>query len=367
MFDFDPGDELALLLETARDFAAAQLTPRLREHEAARGVSQPARAAYAADRSGRARAAREARRRGAGRARARAGERGARRGRSRRRARARSARPRALCRSPSAAATGALRERRCRCWRAGRARRAGSRRATLLLRGRRASACSGRAPWVPSDRADLVVALEAERRAARSASGIALARLPGAGLRAAGASELRLDAAPIAARCAPVARRAARALARARLYVAALLVGTLRHAAEFSRGYALQRVAFGRPIAHHQALAFLITDMHMARRRRAAAAARGGLARRRRGCPSRPVRRRPSREAIEASRFVGPAGVQILGGHGFMQDYPMEKAMREARALGLCCSAGSTPRARTPAARSATARQRSRSPRGEHA
>jgi alkylation response protein AidB-like acyl-CoA dehydrogenase len=27
--------------------------------------------------------------------------------------------------------------------------------------------------------------------------------------------------------------------------------------------------------------------------------------------------------------------VQVLGGHGFMQDYPMEKAMREARALGL--------------------------------
>ena len=42
-----------------------------------------------------------------------------------------------------------------------------------------------------------------------------------------------------------------------------------------------------------------------------------------------------SLEAVEASRWVGPAGVQVLGGHGFMQDYPMEKAMREARALGL--------------------------------
>ena len=34
--------------------------------------------------------------------------------------------------------------------------------------------------------------------------------------------------------------------------------------------------------------------------------------------------------------FVTPNGVQILGGHGFMQDYPVEKWMREARALGLC-------------------------------
>jgi alkylation response protein AidB-like acyl-CoA dehydrogenase len=40
-------------------------------------------------------------------------------------------------------------------------------------------------------------------------------------------------------------------------------------------------------------------------------------------------------EAVEAQRLVGPNGVQILGGHGFMQDYPVEKYMRESRALGL--------------------------------
>jgi len=33
--------------------------------------------------------------------------------------------------------------------------------------------------------------------------------------------------------------------------------------------------------------------------------------------------------------FVTPNAVQVLGGHGFMQDYPVEKWMREARALGL--------------------------------
>ena len=42
-------------------------------------------------------------------------------------------------------------------------------------------------------------------------------------------------------------------------------------------------------------------------------------------------------ECIEVSRSVGPNGVQILGGHGFMADYPVEKHMREARALGLLC------------------------------
>jgi alkylation response protein AidB-like acyl-CoA dehydrogenase len=40
--------------------------------------------------------------------------------------------------------------------------------------------------------------------------------------------------------------------------------------------------------------------------------------------------------------------VQILGGHGFMRDYPVEKAMRDVRALGLM--AGGAHRARDEAA-----------------
>jgi alkylation response protein AidB-like acyl-CoA dehydrogenase len=95
--------------------------------------------------------------------------------------------------------------------------------------------------------------------------------------------------------------------ARARLYAASLLVGVLRQAAEFSREYALEREAFGRPIAHH-------VDRGVACEAAAAAA---------------------FAEAVDASLLVGPNGVQILGGHGFVQDYPVEKYMRESRALGL--------------------------------
>jgi alkylation response protein AidB-like acyl-CoA dehydrogenase len=47
--------------------------------------------------------------------------------------------------------------------------------------------------------------------------------------------------------------------------------------------------------------------------------------------------------------FVTPNGVQVLGGHGFMQDYPVEKWMREARALGLL--AGGVDAAREDAGR----------------
>jgi alkylation response protein AidB-like acyl-CoA dehydrogenase len=43
-------------------------------------------------------------------------------------------------------------------------------------------------------------------------------------------------------------------------------------------------------------------------------------------------------QCIDAARGIGPSAVQILGGHGFMADYPVEKHMREARALSLLWS-----------------------------
>jgi alkylation response protein AidB-like acyl-CoA dehydrogenase len=93
-------------------------------------------------------------------------------------------------------------------------------------------------------------------------------------------------------------------------------------------------VAFGRPIAHHQALAFLIVDM--------ATAVDGtrllvwdAAWRLDRGEDAVEPCATAFVEACEQSMFVTPNGVQILGGHGFMQDYPVEKLMREARTLGL--------------------------------
>ncbi len=189
----------------------------------------------------------------------------------------------------------------------------------------------GSVPWVPADRADLLVYVT-DDEVVLARDGIAAKPLRGAGLRAAGASELDIDA-PILARWLD-GEAVGEALAHARVYYASLLLGVLRQAAEASRIYAMSRVAFGKPIAHHQALAFLIADMrtavdgarvliqeaawHLDEGRRAEALAATAFA-----------------EAIEASTFVGPNGIQILGGHGFMQDYPLEKHMREARTLGL--------------------------------
>jgi alkylation response protein AidB-like acyl-CoA dehydrogenase len=195
-----------------------------------------------------------------------------------------------------------------------------------------ADTVTGRIPWVPADRVDLLVLLLAEG-ALVIREGIATASVRGAGLRAAGASEIRLEGAPIAARL-PGSQGASRALDRARLAAAALLLGVMREACAFSRRYALERRAFGRPIAHHQALAFLIADMQMAvdGARLLVQEAAWRLDAR---VPVEGAAAAAYAEAIVASRLVGPNAVQILGGHGFMQDYPVEKSMREGRALGL--------------------------------
>jgi alkylation response protein AidB-like acyl-CoA dehydrogenase len=190
----------------------------------------------------------------------------------------------------------------------------------------------GALAWVPADRVDLLVVLERERVYVMR-DGFACTPVRGSGLCAAGASSLVVEGAPVLAEwvSTPGARGA---LARARLYAAALLVGVLRQAAEYSRAYARERVAFGRPIAHHQALAFLIADM-------AAAVDAARLLvweaawRLDRGLPAEAACASAFVECVEASMFVTPNAIQLLGGHGFMQDHPVEKYLRDARVLGL--------------------------------
>ena len=197
---------------------------------------------------------------------------------------------------------------------------------------RRGDTLSGVVPWLPADRVDLVVVLD-EAGAVVVRDGLELESLRGSGLRAAGASELTLREAPVAAEWSGVAA-ARRALARARLYAAALLVGVMRESADYSRRYALDRVAFGRPIAHHQALAFLIADMAIAVDSARVLVWQASW-RLDSGIDADAACAAAFLEAAEEAIFVTPNGVQILGGHGFMQDHPVEKFMREARTLGL--------------------------------
>ncbi len=189
---------------------------------------------------------------------------------------------------------------------------------------------AGEHPWVPAD-AIAVTAVLHPGCAFVVCEGWRLTPIAACGLEAAGASRLLLDDAPIAATLEDP-RALARARAGIRTAVGALLVGAARGAHEYAMRYATERTAFGRPIAHHQALAFLIADLatavdvaRLAVWRAAAALDRGesgeweaasALA-----------------EAAEQALLVGPSAVQILGGHGFMKDHPVEKWMRDIRTL----------------------------------
>ena len=194
------------------------------------------------------------------------------------------------------------------------------------------------APWVPAEAAAIVAVLRGDSMVVVT-SGFEFEVVRGAGLRAAGGARLTARSAPIEFSWSIDSGNPSgmgRARARVRLYYASLLLGVMRSACEFSAEYAQQREAFGKPIGHHQALAFLITDMRMA-----LDAARWVVHeaawRIDRGLPCRIEAASAWAECIDVSRTIGPNGVQILGGHGFMADYPVEKHMREARALGLLC------------------------------
>jgi alkylation response protein AidB-like acyl-CoA dehydrogenase len=332
MFDLDPGDDLALVVETARRFAETELRPALRDSETARAVSGQIRDAYAE--IGLAALEISEDLGGAGldciarvlvNEELGAADAGA-----------------ALALDPFGPALYPLLEgldpaaHALAAWTNTLAREPGARAVLVCLEDGQlhveGERLTGTVPWVPSDRFDSVIVM-LENEALILDGGVEYCALRGAGLRAAGASELGLQNAQIAQRIHG-ADAIARARARARLYVASLMLGVMRHACDFSREYAREREAFGRPIAHHQALAFLITDMQMALDG-ARLLVHEAAWRLETHSGGESEAASAYAQCIETSRLIGPAGVQILGGHGFMADYPMEKTMRETRALGL--------------------------------
>ena len=196
---------------------------------------------------------------------------------------------------------------------------------------------TGTAPWVPAGELSWVVILQGENayicRDGLAQNGLVLAPVQSHALTASGSSELVLERAPIALTLTS-AEGAVRALARARLYIASLLVGVMRAAREYSSDYACERVVFGKPVAHHQGASFMIVDMatgvdvaRMAVWQGAHALDTGGSGKWE--CAA------ALWEAAEQAIGVTVNAVQLLGGHGFMTDHPVEKWMREARALSL--------------------------------
>ncbi|RKG30902.1 acyl-CoA dehydrogenase family protein [Acinetobacter tianfuensis] len=114
----------------------------------------------------------------------------------------------------------------------------------------------------------------------------------------------------------------------------AMAVGTCTAVKEYCIQYANERIAFGEPISHRQSVAFIIADMAIeidAMRMlvlNAASLAEAG----------KPFHREAYLARIlcaEKSMTIGTDGVQLLGGHGFTKEHPVERWYRDLRAVGI--------------------------------
>ena len=112
--------------------------------------------------------------------------------------------------------------------------------------------------------------------------------------------------------------------------IAALAVGVMRCAMDHSVRYAQERKTFGVPIANHQAIAFTVADM--ARDIEAARMLTWHAA------WLIDQGKRNTREAAIAKLFAADAcmrittdAVQVFGGYGYNQEFPVEKLMRDSK------------------------------------
>ncbi len=114
----------------------------------------------------------------------------------------------------------------------------------------------------------------------------------------------------------------------------AMAIGTCEAIKAYCIKYANERTAFGEPISHRQSVAFMIADMAIeidAMRMlvlNAASLAEAGQPFHREAYLARLL-------CAEKSMKIGTDGVQILGGHGFTKEHPVERWYRDLRATAV--------------------------------
>ncbi|GGW33673.1 acyl-CoA dehydrogenase family protein [Streptomyces xantholiticus] len=124
------------------------------------------------------------------------------------------------------------------------------------------------------------------------------------------------------------------ALDSGRLGIAACAVGVAQAALDEAVEYATGRKQFGRPIADFQGLRFMLADM--ATRIEAGRALYLSAARLRDA--GRPFSQQAAMAKLfctDAAMSVTTDAVQVLGGYGYTQDFPVERFMREAKVLQI--------------------------------
>jgi len=172
-----------------------------------------------------------------------------------------------------------------------------------------------------------------------STKGVSIKADPSMGIRAAALGRVDLDnvSVPLSARLGEddaTDDDYSEAIALARLGWAALAVGTAHAVLDHVMPYIKERQAFGEPIALRQAVAFMTANIAIELDGlrlitwRGASRAEQGLS--------------FAREAALAKRLgtdkgmqIGLDGVQLLGGHGYTKEHPVERWYRDLRAIGV--------------------------------
>ena len=115
-----------------------------------------------------------------------------------------------------------------------------------------------------------------------------------------------------------------------RIGIAAQAVGMAQAAFEAARDYARERMAFGKPIIEHQAVAFRLADMAV-RIEAARQLTFHAASLREAGMPCLSEASMAKLFASEMAERVCSDAIQIHGGYGYMSDYPVERIYRDVR------------------------------------
>jgi hypothetical protein len=125
-------------------------------------------------------------------------------------------------------------------------------------------------------------------------------------------------------------RQAMKTLDGGRISIGALGLGMAQGAFEEAAKYAKQRKTFGKPIAEHQAIAFKLADMQVQ-----VEAARLLIYKaanlKDQGKPYGKAASMAKLYSSEIACKVADEAVQILGGYGYIKDYPVEKYYRDVK------------------------------------
>ncbi|PXX69145.1 hypothetical protein DFR70_102832 [Nocardia tenerifensis] len=164
---------------------------------------------------------------------------------------------------------------------------------------------------------------------------------PSMGLRAAGLGRLLLDNVAVGTDAilgdGDAKQRAeeyADAVRLARLGWASLAAGTGQAVLDYVIPYVNEREAFGEPISHRQAVAFMVANIAIELdglrlvTLRGASRAEQGLSFAREASLARKL-------ATDKGMQIGLDGVQLLGGHGFTKEHPVERWYRDLRGIGV--------------------------------